>query len=66
MYILGGFDGFSCLNSIEKVDLSNNQVNFVELPKEKSLLCSLKNSANVLYKDKVYLIGGWDERDTLN
>ena len=62
---MGGYDGFDCLRSIEKVDLDDPKANFVELQREQSLISPLKNSANVLFDDKVYIVGGWDERDTL-
>ena len=63
---MGGFDGYGPMRSIEKADLSANEPQFVELPREKQLASPLKNSANVLYDGKVYLFGGWDDRDTSN
>ena len=61
---MGGFDGYEPMKSIEKADLSKPDPHFVELPRDKSLISPLKNSANILYDGKVYLIGGWDDKDT--
>jgi Kelch motif len=61
---MGGFDGYGPMSSIEKADLSKDNPTFVELPRENSLASPLKNSVNVLFDGRVYLIGGWDNRDT--
>lgn len=45
--------------------MSDPQSTFVDLSRENSLLSPLKNSANVLYEGKIFLIGGWDEKETL-
>lgn len=63
---MGGFDGYEPMSSIEKADLSLPEPQFVELPREQSLASPLKNSANFIYNGKVYIIGGWDDRDTSN
>ncbi len=62
---MGGFNGYECLLSIEKADLNDPSSTFIELARENSLLSPMKNSANVMYEGRIYLIGGWDERDTL-
>jgi hypothetical protein len=61
LYILGGFDGYECLREVERVDL----VSQTTVPL-KSLSHPIKNG--VSYSNprdsQIYLIGGWDEKET--
>lgn len=66
LYIMGGFNGYEPMSSIEKADLSIPEPQFVELPRESSLASPLKNAASLLYNGKIYIIGGWDDCDTSN
>ena len=56
---MGGFDGYSPIETVEKVDLTKLD-RFILLPSSNSLLSPLKNACCVSYNNKCYIIGGWD------
>ena len=66
LYILGGWDGFECLNSIEKADLRSEQSTFELLPKGSGLQGPIKNGACFVHENKIVVLGGWDERNTIS
>ena len=45
LYVLGGWDGFDCLSSIEKADLSAKDPTFTQLNRNSSLQGPVKNGA---------------------
>lgn len=61
VYILGGFNGWECLREVEKIDLSHHEPRFEQL---KSLSHPIKNGQCFFRDDYIYLVGGWDEKET--
>jgi N-acetylneuraminic acid mutarotase len=66
LYVLGGFDGYSPLLSVEKCDLTQEEVKFTEMPRSNRLMSPLKNAVSFVHKGQIIIVGGWDERDTSN
>ena len=66
LFVMGGWDGYDCLESVEKANLIEENPTFLKLPRENSLLGPVKNGCCV-YNDltnQILIIGGWDERQT--
>ena len=63
IWVMGGFDGYDCLNEMEVLDLATSEAK--ALPKMPS---RLKNSVAILNEedDGIYMFGGWDEKETLS
>lgn len=64
LYVMGGFDGYESLHDVEVLDLSQPGSTFEALPK---LPSRIKNGVAIMNEDDqcIYLIGGWDEKNTL-
>jgi hypothetical protein len=65
VYILGGFDGYECLREVERIDLSIPTPTFQKL---RNLSTPIKNGASYYHEKDgcIYLVGGWDEKETLD
>ncbi|CDW79805.1 kelch-like protein 12-like [Stylonychia lemnae] len=63
VYILGGYNGYECLREVEKIDLSQDNPQSVIL---KNLYHPVKNGYSFYdpIKQIIYIIGGWDEKET--
>jgi len=64
VYVLGGWDGYDCLRSVEKADLAKGES--VRFKETKPLLSPVKNGCCVYNETNktIYIIGGWDEKET--
>ena len=43
LFVMGGWDGYDCLSSVEKADLAEDAPTFSQLPRENSLVGPVKN-----------------------
>ena len=61
LYLLGGFDGYDCLREVERVDLATQESHRLKI-----LSHPIKNGVSYANPrdGKIYLIGGWDEKET--
>ena len=64
LYVMGGFDGYECLNCVEMLDLSTN-TGFQSLEK---MPARIKNGCAVMNESdqSIYIFGGWDEKETMS
>eukprot|EP00347_Sterkiella_histriomuscorum_P001745 403370852 len=63
IYIMGGFDGYECIREVEKIDLSQSEQQSIKL---KNMSHPVKNGVSY-YNQRdgfIYIIGGWDEKET--
>ena len=47
LFVMGGWDGYDCLKSVEKANLSEETPRFSELPRENFLIDPVKNGCCV-------------------
>ena len=69
LFILGGWDGFECLSSVEKsTSLEDPEPQLCLLPRQNSLLDKIKNGCCVYddFSRRILIIGGWTEKKTSN
>ena len=61
---MGGFDGYDCLNCVEVLDLKESS--FKKLPDK--MPSRIKNGVAIMNEEDqcIYMIGGWDEKETLS
>ena len=61
LYLLGGFDGYECLREVERIDLMAQTTQPL-----RSLSHPIKNGVSYANPRDglIYLIGGWDEKET--
>lgn len=64
LYVLGGYDGYECLNTVERIRIEDGNKGKVEMLK--SMNIRVKNgSCFYNSKDKnIYVVGGWNEKET--
>ena len=66
LFVMGGWDGYECLDSIEKANLLDKAPSFSLLPRRRGLMDMIKNG-QCIYDDEnhtILVIGGWTERQT--
>ena len=66
LFVLGGWDGYDSLNTVEVLDLGAPDCKFVEMPNK--MPARIKNGVAVMNDDDdaIYMFGGWDEKETMS